>query len=68
MKRNLLRADETLFRDRDVFEINYLPEEFSYRESQLKDLAFAVRPAQFGSRPLNTVLRGLLGTGKTTRW
>ncbi len=66
MKRNLLLGDQTLFRDRDVFEIDYLPELLNYREAQLEELALAIQPALYGARPFNTVLRGLPGTGKTT--
>ena len=59
-------SDQTLFRSIDVFEIDYVPEFFNYRESQLKDLAYQVRPALEGGRALNAVCRGLPGTGKTT--
>jgi hypothetical protein len=48
-----LYSDETLFRNRDLFEIDYIPEEFNYRESQLKDIAFALQP-------------GLLAAGRST--
>lgn len=59
-------SDQTLFRSIDVFEIDYVPELFNYRESQLNDLAYQVRPALEGGRALNAVCRGLPGTGKTT--
>ncbi|NVO66828.1 ORC1-type DNA replication protein [Methanofollis tationis] len=61
-----LMADQTLFRDHSVFDITYLPETFNYRDTQLTDLAFALRPTLQGARPINTVLRGPPGTGKTT--
>jgi len=61
-----LMGNQTLFRDRDLFEIEHLPETFNYRDAQVEDLAFALRPAFDGATPLNTVLRGLPGTGKTT--
>ncbi|MDD3622596.1 MAG: ORC1-type DNA replication protein [Methanofollis sp.] len=61
-----LMADQTLFRDPDLFEITHLPEVFQYRDAQLEALAFALRPALYGARPLNSVLCGLPGTGKTT--
>ncbi|MDD4256098.1 MAG: ORC1-type DNA replication protein [Methanofollis sp.] len=61
-----LMSDQTLFRDPALFEITHLPEVFNYRDTQLEDLAFALRPALRGVRPLNTVLRGIPGTGKTT--
>ncbi|MDN7025336.1 ORC1-type DNA replication protein [Methanoculleus sp. FWC-SCC1] len=66
MKKNLLMWDETLFRDPEVFEIDYVPEQFNHREVQLQELAFQMRPGLRGARPLNTICRGLPGTGKTT--
>ncbi len=66
MKKDLLMWDETLFRDPEVLEIDYVPEQFNYRDDQIKELAFQIRPALRGGRPLNTVCRGLPGTGKTT--
>ncbi|MBP8675963.1 MAG: ORC1-type DNA replication protein [Methanoculleus sp.] len=66
MRKRLLMSDQTLFRSIDVSEIDYAPEFFNYRESQLKDLAYQVRPAIEGGRALNAVCRGLPGTGKTT--
>lgn len=61
-----LMSDQTLFRDRDVFDNDHFPDQFEYRESQLRELAFSLSPGLQGSRPVNTVLRGLPGTGKTT--
>ncbi|QYZ78637.1 ORC1-type DNA replication protein [Methanofollis formosanus] len=61
-----LMADQALFRDPSLFETHHLPEVFNYRDAQLKDLAFALRPTLYGARPLNTLLQGPPGTGKTT--
>jgi cell division control protein 6 len=66
MKKNLLMWDETLFRDPEVFEIDYVPEQFNFRETQMRELAFQIKPGMRGGRPLNTICRGLPGTGKTT--
>jgi cell division control protein 6 len=66
MKKNLLMWDETLFRDPEVLEIDYVPEQFEFRDSQMRELAFQIRPGLRGGRPLNTVCKGLPGTGKTT--
>lgn len=66
MKKDLLMWDETLFRDPEVFEIDYVPEQFNHRETQMRELAFQIRPGLRGGRPLNTICRGLPGTGKTT--
>jgi len=66
MKKDLLRWDETIFRDPEVLEIDYVPEQFEFRDSQMRELAFQIRPGLRGGRPLNTVCKGLPGTGKTT--
>jgi len=66
MKKNLLMWDETLFRDPEVFEIDYVPEQFNHREAQMRELAFQIQPGLRGGRPLNSICRGLPGTGKTT--
>jgi cell division control protein 6 len=66
MKKNLLMWDETLFRDPEVFEIDHVPEQFNHRDTQIRELAFQVKPGMRGARPLNTICRGLPGTGKTT--
>ena len=62
----MLSWDETVFRDEHVFEIDYLPDAFHHRTSQLESLKYALRPAVRGSRPLNTLIQGPPGTGKTT--
>ena len=66
MKKNLLMWDESLFRDPEVFEIDYLPEQFEFRDTQMQELAFQIRPVSGGGRPLNTICKGLPGSGKTT--
>lgn len=58
--------DETLFRDPMVFEIDFVPDEFLFREEQIADLAFQIQPGLRGGRPLNSLCRGPPGTGKTT--
>ena len=66
MKKNLLMWDESLFRDPDVFEIDYIPEQFEFRDTQMRELAFQIKPGLRGGRPLNTICKGLPGSGKTT--
>ena len=66
MKKNLLMWDETLFRDPEVLEIDYVPEQFEFRDAQMREMAFQIRPGLRGGRPLNSVCKGLPGTGKTT--
>ncbi|MFB6164404.1 MAG: ORC1-type DNA replication protein [Haloarculaceae archaeon] len=62
----MLGWDESVFRDEHVFEIDYLPETFLHRDTQMESLKYALRPAVRGSRPLNVIARGPPGTGKTT--
>jgi cell division control protein 6 len=66
MKKNLLMWEETLFRDPEVFEFDYVPEQFQFRDTQMRELAFQIRPGLRGGRPLNSICKGLPGTGKTT--
>jgi len=62
----MLSWDESVFRNEHVFEIDYVPETFRHRDSQMQTLTYALRPAVRGSRPLNVLVRGPPGTGKTT--
>ncbi|MDO5844091.1 MAG: ORC1-type DNA replication protein [Methanocorpusculum sp.] len=66
MKSNLLNWDQTLFKDIEVFDISYVPEQFEYRDEQMAELALSIRPALMGGKILPTVCKGLPGTGKTT--
>jgi cell division control protein 6 len=65
-KSDMLLWEETLFKDRDLFELDYLPEHFLHRESQMNSLKFCIRPALQGARPVNALCLGPPGTGKTT--
>ncbi|WP_254762556.1 ORC1-type DNA replication protein [Natrinema marinum] len=62
----MLSWDESVFKNEHVFEIDYVPETFKHREGQTQGLTYALRPAVRGSRPLNVMVRGPPGTGKTT--
>ena len=62
----MLSWDESVFRDEHVFEIDYVPESFLHRKTQMESLKYALRPAVRGSRPLNVMAQGPPGTGKTT--
>ena len=61
-----LNHDQTLFRDIDVFDPSFVPEHLNHRDAQIQELAFLIGPALRGARPMNAILRGPPGTGKTT--
>lgn len=64
--RDMLMAEETLFKNQEAFDLEYVPENFIHRESQLKSIAFCIRPALQGGRPVNARVYGPPATGKTT--
>jgi cell division control protein 6 len=64
--KDILAYDETLFRDERVFDQDYIPKDFNYRDSQLEAIAVCMRPAIRGGRPINARILGPPATGKTT--
>ncbi len=62
----LLRSDQTLFRDPDVFELTFVPDHLHHRDAQVRELAFLISPALRGGSALSAILRGPPGTGKNT--
>jgi len=64
--RDLLMDEETLFRDENVFTPNYIPEDFVHRDSQLEEIKLSLKPGLRGVNPVNALLHGPPGTGKTT--
>ena len=66
MNKDLLLWDQTIFREEQYFELDFLPENLLHRESQMKSLQFSIAPALRGATPLNAYCRGSPGTGKTS--
>lgn len=62
----LLLDDETLFKNIEVFNPDYVPEQFLYRNDQLQSLSRCIKPSLKGARPVNALLVGPPATGKTT--
>jgi cell division control protein 6 len=62
----MLSADETLFRNEEIFDFSYIPDQFAHRDDQLKSLAMCIKPALRGAKPINAILCGPPATGKTT--
>lgn len=63
---DLLFFDETLFKNIDAFNPDYIPENFIHRKTQMEALALSIRPALRNGRPVNAVVLGSCATGKTT--
>lgn len=64
--KDILLYDETLIKNDQVFDPEYTPERFGFRDSQLQQLYVNLRPCIRGRTPINTLLLGPCGTGKTT--
>jgi len=64
--RDLLSYEETLFRDERVFDPDYIPKDFNFRDTQLREIAFCLKPALRGGKPINAKIYGPPATGKTT--
>ncbi len=62
----MLLWDETLFKNGEVLELDHVPEYFAHRDSQMQALKFSLKPAMRGMRPVNCLVKGPPGTGKTT--
>lgn len=66
MKRDILLFNETLFAAPEVFDFDYVPEEFLFRGNQMQEIILCVKPAINKRRPINCMLSGPPATGKTT--
>lgn len=64
--KDILLYNETLFRNERTFDPEYTPERFGFRDSQLRQLSLHLRPCIKGGTPVNTLVLGPCGTGKTT--
>ncbi|MBN2101956.1 MAG: ORC1-type DNA replication protein [Candidatus Aenigmarchaeota archaeon] len=64
--KDMLLDNETLFKNEEVFTPDYVPDEIAFRDSQIKEMTFAIKPAMRGGRPSHMFLIGPTGTGKTT--
>jgi len=64
--KDILLDDETLFRNEEIFNPDYTPEQFSHRDSQIREIARCIKPAMKSGKPLNVLVYGKPATGKTT--
>lgn len=58
-------ADESIIRDRDALSEEFIPRLVVHRDGQMKALRDCLKPMLAGRRPINSMLYGKPGTGKT---
>ncbi len=62
----IMTIDESVFKNPDVFNVDYMPEIIQCRDAQLKSILINVTPALENNKPLNTLIMGNASSGKTT--
>jgi len=63
---DILMHDESLFKNINAFDPEYVPPNYNYRDTQMEAMAISIRPAMSGGQPSNAVILGSPATGKTT--
>ena len=63
---DIINEEGTIFRDKDVFTIEYMPENYKFRDHQLKKMAVHSRELKRDHKPQNMMLVGPCASGKTT--
>ncbi|MCP1662114.1 MULTISPECIES: AAA family ATPase [Methanocalculus] len=66
MSRHFRCHDKPLLRDPEILECDYVPDQVLFRDAELEEMAFHIRPGLHGQRPTSILCRGLPATGKTT--
>ena len=63
---DILMHDETVFKNLNAFDPDYVPPNYNFRDTQMEAMALSIRPAMSGAQPSNAVVLGSPATGKTT--
>lgn len=66
MLNDVLYSQSKVFKNRDVFNISYLPEKLQANKEELKIIYGNIKPLLEDKKPLNTIITGKSSTGKTT--
>ena len=62
----IMQTDSSVFKNQDIFNINYLPEIIHGRDQELKSILINIKPILTNNKVLNTIIMGNPSTGKTT--
>ncbi|MGC8569022.1 MAG: Cdc6/Cdc18 family protein [Nitrososphaeria archaeon] len=62
---NKVASGKSIFKNREVLSIDYIPDRILFRDEQIKRIGEALSPIIKGSKPSNLLLYGKTGTGKT---
>lgn len=63
---DIINEEGTIFRDKEVFSIEHVPEIYQFRDPQLQKMALHSQRLKGGHPPQNLVLMGGCASGKTT--
>ncbi|MBE6485249.1 MAG: hypothetical protein E7Z85_00210 [Methanosphaera stadtmanae] len=62
----IMNNDDSVFRNQEIFNIDYFPEIIQCRDKELKSILINIKPLLTNNKVLNTILMGNSSTGKTT--
>lgn len=63
---SIIEEEGTIFLNRDVFNTDYIPEIYPFRDEQLNQMAYNSRDLVNGKAPKTMLLKGGFATGKTS--
>lgn len=63
---DIIEEEGTIFKNRDVFNIDYVPEIYKFRDYQLESMIAYSKKLKFNKAPSNMYLKGNNATGKTS--
>ncbi len=66
MFEEMINSDTSIFKNQDIFSIDYIPEVIQCREDQLRSILINVKPLLKNNKAINTIIMGNTSTGKTT--
>lgn len=68
LKKNIFsesRKITSIFKDENVFDISYFPENINSRDAQIKDIKYTLEPIIYNKKAQSILIYGPPGTGKT---